>query len=121
MARITTYAFIRGSHGTLKVHKETGVIVSRPEGCGCGECHNGYSNIARFDPMTFVGEPDATSFDILGCAYWTHDGTYEEMLTVRTITGPFKASDGRVYHADDDFDDWMPFRLLPAPGLYAVA
>jgi hypothetical protein len=91
---------IRGSHGTLKVHRATGIIVEyEPDGDEFD-----YHNIARFDPKTLLHGDD---FDILGTAYWMHDGSYEPALTMRTIV------DWRGDYFD--FDDWVPAALLPAP------
>jgi len=116
MTRITTFAFVGGSHGTLKVHKDTGIIVDRGEGCDCEDCGGlAYSDIARFDPLTFAGSGEQTSFDVLGCGYWLHDGTYQEQWTIRSVTGPLTLSNGSKVWAQDDFDDWVPFRLLAAP------
>ena len=106
---------IGGSHGELTVDRATGTILDRPEGYCCEDCDGpGYGDIARFDPVVFEREREFDHFDILGTAYWTHDGTFVEGLTIRTVTGPFMLR-GRVHHADNDFDDWVPLALLPAP------
>jgi len=116
MSHITHLAFVGGSHGVLTVDKATGIIVDRGQGCDCEDCEGvAYSYIARFDPLTFAGSGAQTSFDVLGCGYWLHDGTYQEQWTIRSITGPIRLENGRVMQADEDFDDWVPFRLLSAP------
>jgi hypothetical protein len=103
---------VRGSHGDITVDRLTGVVISRT-GCTCPDCHNGYSNIVRFDPVDIARE-GGDETDILALGYWTDDDTYVEPLVMKLFSGPFMCR-GKVFHADNDFFDWVPLRLLPAP------
>lgn len=98
---------VYGSHGELKVHASTGVIISRPDEYPDPEdIDSTYPEIARFDPSIFAAEPLRDRWDILATAYWTHEGLYEPALTMRLMTDCSRQS---------ECDDWVPFALLPAP------
>lgn len=90
--------WIRGSHGTLHVDRRTGIVIEYDRDCHCGE---DYDTIARFETVVFERNADVDDFDILECGYWLQDGSYAEPLSWCQI--------------DDDWVDWQPFRLLPAP------
>lgn len=97
---------ISGSHGELRVHRETGVVVERLKPCYCGECRDGYGDIVLFNPVDIRREERCNVLDILWVGYWDDEGRYEPALTHRTIW-----RDGW----NEDFDEAVPMALLPAP------
>lgn len=104
---------VHGSWGELTVHAATGVITDArhdeivPADAAEGEV--GYRAIARFDPVPFARWAEVSSFDILATGYWTHEGGYADPLTMRTC------EDRRGGQSYMEFDDWVPFALLPPP------
>jgi hypothetical protein len=105
-----------GSHGTLIVHRSTGTIVKRKGRCRCEDCGGApYGNIGRIDPASFQMEPERDHFDVLEAGFWTPKGDFEPGLTMRTASGWFPRYGGGRVWLDDDFDDWVPLALLPAP------
>ena len=93
-----TTILIRGSHGSLSVHAATGHIVDRDLG------DDDYLSIAFFDPVSLASRDG--HIDILAAGYWTLDGDCAEPLTMRLAES----------RSEMVFDDWVPMRLLPAPG-----
>lgn len=96
---------VYGSHGELKIHALTGIIIERRnDPTEPDDPDSTYPDIARFDPAIFAGEPSRERWDILATAYWTHEGQFAPALTVRLAT------DRR---GGLEFDDWVPLALLP--------
>lgn len=108
---MTTTILITGSHGELRVHRETGVILERT-GCDCGECAGGYGDIVIFNPTDIRREERASVLDILWVGYWDDEGRYEPATVHRE-----QWTSRRGW----DMDAAVPLALLPAPkGPYGV-
>lgn len=97
---------IEGSHGALLVHRPTGHVVAKIEGCGCGECHSGYDDVMMFDSIDLAREADLGDvLDIVYVGYWDRKGVYEPAVSNRMDHGPHGI----------DFDTAMAMSFLPAP------
>lgn len=102
---------IGGSWGELTVDPSTGRILTYDDGGSVIGDHGpelAYHGIAFFDPADVQRWAGG---DILAFGYWTKGGAYAEPLTMRLT------EDRRGPGHGMEFDDWTPFRLLPAPRL----
>lgn len=98
---------VRGSHGNITVDRTTGMVIHYDQLCRCGD---DYDHIVRFDP-TDIAREGGTETDILALGFWTDKGDYAPALTQRIETNP---------RWGEIFDDWVEFKVLPAPsGVYA--
>ena len=102
---MTTTILITGSHGDLRVHKETGVILERT-GCDCGECHSGYGDITIFNPSDIRREEHCGTIDILWVGYWDTEGRYEPATVHRQQW---------TERWGWDMDEPVALALLPSP------
>lgn len=103
---------IAGSHGAVRVHRPTGIILEEAEGCTCEDCQRLGSyvqQVALFDTADLTG--GWAAYDIVYVGFWDRSGCYEPAISHRFHHHP----SGFV-----DVDACALKALLPAPNVEII-